>query len=94
MQFCPQLSSIFLDTPAEAVLARLREFPRLRRLKFNKVSFPALVEAARPLGAQVSAVEVVLGRGSLDLALLAACNHTITSYGSFSFWASFLAGGG
>ena len=29
-----------------------------------------------------------------DLALLAACNHTITSYGSFSFWASFLAGGG
>ena len=30
----------------------------------------------------------------LDLALLASCNHTITSYGSYSFWASFLAGNG
>ena len=79
VQFCPQLSSIFLDTPAEAVLARLREFPRLRRLKFNKVPFPALVEAARSLGAQVSAVEVVLGRGSLDLALLAASCPALAS---------------
>ena len=58
VQFCPQLTSIFLDTPAEAVLARLKQFPQLRRLKFNKVPFPAVVEAARPLGAQVSAVEV------------------------------------
>ena len=30
----------------------------------------------------------------LDLAILSFCNHTITSYGSFSFWASFLAGKG
>ena len=30
----------------------------------------------------------------LDLALLSLCNHTITSYGSYSFWASFLAGEG
>ena len=30
----------------------------------------------------------------LDLALLASCNHTITSYGTYSFWASFLAGNG
>ena len=29
-----------------------------------------------------------------DLSLLAACNHTIQSYGSYSFWAGFLAGGG
>jgi len=28
-----------------------------------------------------------------DLAVLAACNHTIVSYGSFSFWGAFLAGG-
>ena len=28
-----------------------------------------------------------------DLALLAACNHTVLSYGTFSFWAGFLAGG-
>lgn len=30
----------------------------------------------------------------IDLALLSACNHTITSYGTYSFWAGFLAGGG
>eukprot|EP00090_Calanus_glacialis_P012604 TRINITY_DN21200_c0_g1_i1.p1 TRINITY_DN21200_c0_g1~~TRINITY_DN21200_c0_g1_i1.p1 ORF type:complete len:445 (+),score=115.38 TRINITY_DN21200_c0_g1_i1:200-1336(+) len=30
----------------------------------------------------------------LDLAVLSACNHTITSYGTYSFWAGFLAGGG
>ena len=29
-----------------------------------------------------------------DLSLLAACNHTIQSYGSYSFWAGFLAGKG
>jgi hypothetical protein len=29
-----------------------------------------------------------------DLALLAACNHTILTYGTFGFWAGFLAGGG
>ena len=29
----------------------------------------------------------------MDLALLASCNHTISSYGTFSFWSGFLAGG-
>ena len=29
-----------------------------------------------------------------DLALLSLCNHTITSYGTFSFWAGALAGRG
>jgi len=29
-----------------------------------------------------------------DLALLSACNHTITSYGTYSFWAGALAGRG
>ncbi len=28
-----------------------------------------------------------------DLALLAQCNHTVLSYGTYSFWAGFLAGG-
>ena len=31
--------------------------------------------------------------GRFDLALLASCNHTIQSYGSFSYFAGFLAGG-
>ena len=29
----------------------------------------------------------------MDLALLANCNHTILSYGTFSFWSGFLSGG-
>lgn len=29
-----------------------------------------------------------------DLSLLAACNHTILSYGTYTFWAGFLAGRG
>ena len=28
-----------------------------------------------------------------DLALMARCNHTVLSYGTFSFWSGFLAGG-
>jgi galactoside 2-L-fucosyltransferase 1/2 len=28
-----------------------------------------------------------------DMAILAKCNHTITDYGTFGFWASFFAGG-
>ena len=28
-----------------------------------------------------------------DLALLSLCNHTILSYGTFSYWAGVLAGG-
>ena len=31
--------------------------------------------------------------GQYDLALLASCNHTIQSYGSYTFFAGFLAGG-
>ena len=27
------------------------------------------------------------------MALLASCNHTILSYGTFSFWSGFLSGG-
>ena len=29
----------------------------------------------------------------MDMALLASCNHTILSYGTFSFWSGFLSGG-
>ena len=29
----------------------------------------------------------------MDMALLANCNHTILSYGTFSFWSGFLSGG-
>ena len=31
---------------------------------------------------------------ALDLSLLSQCNHTILSYGTYSFWAGFLAGQG
>lgn len=29
----------------------------------------------------------------IDLAIIANCNHTILSYGTYSFWAGFMAGG-
>ena len=29
----------------------------------------------------------------LDMSILAACNHSIVDYGSFGFWASYLAAG-
>jgi hypothetical protein len=32
-------------------------------------------------------------KGPYDLALLANCNHTIQSYGSFTYYAGFFAGG-
>ena len=31
---------------------------------------------------------------ALDLSLLSQCNHTVISYGTYSFWAGFLAGRG
>ena len=42
---------------------------------------------------QQMAANPVLATG-VDLALLSACNHTITSYGTYSFWAGFLGGSG
>lgn len=30
---------------------------------------------------------------AVDLAILSRCNHTILSYGTYSFWAGFLSGG-
>jgi len=30
---------------------------------------------------------------ALDMALLAACNHSIITYGNFGFWSAYLAGG-
>ena len=30
---------------------------------------------------------------SFDLAVLSSCSHSIIDYGSFSFWAAYLAGG-
>ena len=29
----------------------------------------------------------------MDMAMMSMCNHTILSYGTFSFWSGFLAGG-
>ena len=34
-----------------------------------------------------------ISSAATDLAVLASCNHTILSYGTFSFWSGFLAGG-
>lgn len=38
-------------------------------------------------------VEYVSGSAEVDLAILASCNHTIFTVGSFGWWAAYLAGG-
>ncbi|XP_063588178.1 galactoside alpha-(1,2)-fucosyltransferase 2-like isoform X2 [Penaeus indicus] len=38
-------------------------------------------------------VVVIQGNRELDMATLAACNHSIISVGSFSFWTGYLSGG-
>jgi galactoside 2-L-fucosyltransferase 1/2 len=43
--------------------------------------------------AQLSAAAGINHDAAVDLAVLAACNHTITTVGTFGWWAAFLAGG-
>ena len=44
------------------------------------------------LDSKVSAAPALAA--AFDLSLLSLCNHTITSYGTYTFWAGFLAGWG
>ena len=41
----------------------------------------------------VLAGDGVQAKPGYDLALLAACNHTVLTHGTFGFWAAYLAGG-
>ena len=56
-----------------------RDGVKLKKLK------PFIKLNLRPLATGVDVGE--------DLALLAACNHSIISYGTFGMWAAILAGG-
>ncbi|XP_043195573.1 galactoside alpha-(1,2)-fucosyltransferase 2-like [Amphibalanus amphitrite] len=47
----------------------------------------------RGLQRVVVAGDGVQNRPGADLALLAACNHTVVTHGTFGFWAAYLAGG-
>ena len=68
--FCPDLATIFLDNPRPEVLKMLDQFDRLRKLKFNKVTFEQLVETVSLLRKQITIIETVASHGTLDLGLL------------------------
>ncbi|XP_047491385.1 galactoside alpha-(1,2)-fucosyltransferase 2-like [Penaeus chinensis] len=80
--------------PGEDYLRRALLFYRSR---LPGVTFVAASDDPDYLREVLGAEEdVVLAPGSpreLDLAALASCNHSITTGGSFGFWAAYLAGG-
>ena len=67
---CPHVLSIFLDTPDSAVLPKLQQFKKLKKLKFNKVTFELLLETLKTIPYHISQIELVTSQGSLDLSLL------------------------
>ena len=68
--FCPATNSVFLDSPDEEVLKDLSCFKKLRKLKLSKVNFSQIVDSMKIIPNQLSTIEIVSGRGTLDLGLL------------------------
>ena len=76
--------TVFVFVSDDLQWARQKLIPRIKTKDFYLAGF---------LQNSTFASDPRLAAG-LDLALLAACNHTILSYGTFTFWAGFLSGGG
>ena len=70
IDFCPDLSTIFLDNPDHKILKMLDQFEQLRKLKFNKVTFEQLLDTVKLLRKQITMIETVASHGTLDLGLL------------------------
>ena len=67
---CPRVTSIFLDTPDEQTLAKLSALKSLKKLKLNKVDFDLVLETCRAMTYNITTIELVSAKGSLDLSLL------------------------
>ena len=67
---CPRASSIFLDTPDQQTLEKLSALKSLKKLKLNKVNFELVLDTLRTMNYNITAIELVSAKGSLDLSLL------------------------
>ena len=67
---CPHTSAIFLDSPHQQTLSKLPALKILRRIKFNKVNYDLVLDTIGRLNYQITVIELVSSKGSLDLCLL------------------------
>ena len=59
-----------MDSPSSNSLELLSKFSILRRVKFNKVTFPAMEDVVKIIGAQLTDIELVTSKGTLDLSTI------------------------
>ena len=67
-----ELRSIFLDNPEEQTLDHIQHLHKLRKIKFNKIKAEILERLVKKIGGQLTEIELVTCRGSIDLATLSS----------------------
>lgn len=70
IRMCPQLDSIYLDTPDSGVLLKMQVI-KLKRIKVYKFCCKELAETVEVIGRSLLHLTVIKGRGQLDLGKLA-----------------------
>lgn len=69
VKMCPKLDAIYLDTPENGVMHKLKAL-HLRRLKIYKFCCQELTELLEDIGRNLAHLTVIKGRGIFDLAKL------------------------
>ncbi|XP_055386375.1 uncharacterized protein LOC129615273 isoform X2 [Condylostylus longicornis] len=67
---CPNLETLYLDTPKEGILSRLK-YTKLRKLKIYKFQCDELLQLLENIGKNLSHLTVIKGRGTMELGKLA-----------------------
>lgn len=70
IQMCPQLESVYLDTPESGVMMQMKAI-RLRRLKLYKFCCKELALLLELIGRNLQHLTVIKGRGTFDLGKMA-----------------------
>lgn len=72
VQCCPELESIYLDTPSPGILNKLINLRRLEQLKLYKFSCDELMTELLPkIGYNLHQLTLIKGKGHCDLGMLA-----------------------
>lgn len=72
VECCPDLESIYLDTPSPGILHKLIELRRLEQLKLFKFSCDELMTELLPkIGYNLQQLTLIKGKGNCDLGMLA-----------------------